>query len=559
MYTRPAAYLILVVALLAAITALHSTPASALPLIARMDGELTNDQFGIAVSGAGDLNDDGYDDVAVGASASDAGGDASGQVYVFFGAAEPDGTPDLLLPGAAGEFLGAALSRAGDVNDDGFDDLIVGAFRSDVPGEDAGRVYVFFGGDPMDAVADVTLDGPVEGGFFGRAVSGGHDFNGDGFDDVVVGAERVGGGQALVFFGGDPMDAIADLVLDAEGASDRFGGTVVLADDLNGDSEADLFVGAPRNSEVGAWAGKGYVYFGGTVLDDTPDLLLLGEAAGDFFGFSADAGGDLDGDGHTDLAVSAPYYNVVPGDNAGRAYVYLGGPALDTTADATVNGEYTDEELGRGVAIIASLDDDDDCELVVGGPGADTGGEDAGRVLIFHGGEPIAGVPDEEMVGEMAGDAFGYAVADGRDVNRNQLGAVMIGAWEHQSVGAAYLYGDDTSGVGVGDAGMPTPTPSLRIYPNPGAGHVQIEAVGTHAVAAGEAGARVTRLAIYDTTGRLVRRFSDPSAAGASFLRYEWDGRDGAGRRVAAGTYFLRVEGGRLADAGRSWKVIRLR
>ena len=135
------------------------------------------------------MNGDGYADVIVGASGSDAGGADAGRAYVFFGGPGLDAVPDLTLTGAAaGDYFGGSVGAAGDVNGDGYADVIVGAGQNDAGGSNAGRAYVYFGGPGMDAVADVTLTGAAAGDIFGFAVGTAGDVNGDGHDDVVVGA-----------------------------------------------------------------------------------------------------------------------------------------------------------------------------------------------------------------------------------------------------------------------------------------------------------------------------------------------------------------------------------
>ena len=139
----------------------------------------------------GDLNGDGFDDWMISALLSDAGGYDAGRVYVYWGGPQADARPDLVLTGeTAGDCFGATVAKAGDVNGDGFVDLLVGAPFDDAAGTDAGRVYVYFGGPEVDAIPDLTLDGPTAGGDFGNVSSA--RISGDGFDDIVVGSPCFG-------------------------------------------------------------------------------------------------------------------------------------------------------------------------------------------------------------------------------------------------------------------------------------------------------------------------------------------------------------------------------
>ena len=152
-------------------------------------GEAAWDYFGVSVSTAGDVNGDEYDDVIVGAWFNDAGGSDAGRAYIYYGSASMDNTPDVIMTGeAAADWFGISVSTTGDVNGDEYDDVIVGAACNDAGGSDAGRAYIYYGGGSMDDVADVIMDGQVAGDQFGYSVSKAADVNNDGCDDVIVGA-----------------------------------------------------------------------------------------------------------------------------------------------------------------------------------------------------------------------------------------------------------------------------------------------------------------------------------------------------------------------------------
>jgi hypothetical protein len=178
----------------------------------------------------------------------------------------------------------------------------------------------------VDAVADIVLTGEATRDEFGVSVGTAGDVNGDGYTDVIVGAyfNDAGGtdaGRAYVYHGGPAADTVADLVLTGEAAGDRFGLSVGTAGDVNGDGYADVIVGADGNDAGGASAGRAYVYHGSPGADAVADLVLTGEAATDQFGFSVGTAGDVNGDGFTDVIVGA-YWNDAGGTDAGRAYLY---------------------------------------------------------------------------------------------------------------------------------------------------------------------------------------------------------------------------------------------
>jgi hypothetical protein len=178
-------------------------------------GEAADDQAGISVAAGFNLNGDAYDDVAVGVRFHDGGAKDGGAVFIYFGRANPaaNPTPDLKLFGeAADDWFGHSISNAGDVNNDGYDDLIIGAPYNDATANAAGRAYIVFGAATPEAVTMVPIHGAAQAhSHFGWSVGGGGDLNNDGYDDVVVGARLHGSGangaagRVYVFLGGNPF------------------------------------------------------------------------------------------------------------------------------------------------------------------------------------------------------------------------------------------------------------------------------------------------------------------------------------------------------------------
>src|SRR5439155_311121 len=169
-----------------------------------------------------------------------------------------------------------SVSSAGDVNGDGYADVIVGALYNDAVGTDAGRAYVYYGGPGADAVADLTLTGAAAIDNFGTSVSSAGDVKGDGYDDVIVGAafnDAVGSDarRAYVSYGRTGVDAVPVLMLSGAAAGDLYAIPTRWSCDVNGDGYADVIVGALYNDAGGTDAGRAYVYYGGLGADAVAD------------------------------------------------------------------------------------------------------------------------------------------------------------------------------------------------------------------------------------------------------------------------------------------------
>jgi hypothetical protein len=207
--------------------------------------------------------------VIVGAYANNAGGFDAGRAYLYFGGINMNNIADVILTGEADfDNFGISVASAGDVNHDGFSDVIVG-------GSAAGRAYVYFGGANMDNISDVNFTGDPGFDLFGYSLSLAGDVNHDGFSDVIIGASwnNAGGtlaGRAYLYFGGASMDNSADVIFTGEPSGDGFGVSVASAGDVNQDGFSDMIVGAYLNDAGGSDAGRAYLYFGGARMDATP-------------------------------------------------------------------------------------------------------------------------------------------------------------------------------------------------------------------------------------------------------------------------------------------------
>jgi len=398
-------------------------------------GEKADDHCG-SVSDAGDVNNDGYDDVLVGASWNDAGGNNAGRAYVHFGGNPMDNVSEVTMTGlGAGDMFGRRVSAAGDVNNDGYDDVIIAA---------GGYASIFFGGQNMDNIVDKKLGQPVGAGSFGCDVADVGDVNGDGYDDVIVGAYdtycgTVHTGAAYLYFGGQNMDTAPDLVFYGEGNSDFFGDRVAGAGDVNADGYDDVIVSAPYNKSMGQGTGRAYIYLGGQNMDNSPDVTITGESAGDELGWGLASAGDVNGDGFDDVIIGA-HGNDYGGNGAGQAYIFLGGKDMDNIADVTFTCLVAQGAFGRAVSCAGDLNLDGYSDVIIGEPGNDTGLTDRGCIHIYYGNKSMDNVVDMSFLGDYWESSFGQDVAGAGDVNKDGFDEIIAGSYWADANGASSGY-----------------------------------------------------------------------------------------------------------------------
>lgn len=298
---------------------------------------------GNAIAGNGDFNGDGTPDIAIGAYADDTSANDAGAVYLVHGSSALSGTYSLSTADAkflgenGGDFAGYDVAFVGDTDGDGFDDLLIGAYGEDTNGNAAGVSYLVNGN--QTGIMNLQLSNAIirgEGSFHfaGQAVSSAGDFNNDGYPDLLIGSsgEDTNGnntGAAYVLFSpvsGFQTLANAEVKFTGEASLHYAGRSVSSAGDTNADGYDDLIIGAPGETTGGTAAGAAYIVLGpetGTVSIENTYAKAFGEADGDNTGWSVSAIGDIDGDGKTDLITGA-YKESSFGFEVGAAYILLG-------------------------------------------------------------------------------------------------------------------------------------------------------------------------------------------------------------------------------------------
>ncbi|MCB9689815.1 MAG: FG-GAP repeat protein [Alphaproteobacteria bacterium] len=389
----------------------------------------SSSNFGWVVAARGDANGDGIDDVLVGAETYSAGEVREGGAFLYLGsAAGPSLTADLALESnqAYAEF-GQAVAWAGDVNGDGYDDALVGAPGYDGTVANEGAVFLYLGSPAgLSAAPATVLTGGWSGDALGEAVASMGDVDGDGYDDVVVGAGDGGAGRVALYLGSATgLSAQPAWTMSGPGHPAHFGASLA-ATDVDGDGFVDLVVGAPDNNVGSTAEGAVYLYLGSqSGFGSVPDIVWEGDLYYEF-GTVVAAVGDLDGDGRGDLAIGAPKYS--NGQSyEGAVFVYYGtafGPAPQRI-DIIELDQYAD--YGGRAITGGDVNGDGFDDLVFGVSFHDQTFNQAGTVRVHLGSAGgIAPSPVQSLDGAFASAGLGYSVAVG-DVNGDGVADVIAG------------------------------------------------------------------------------------------------------------------------------------
>jgi Ca2+-binding RTX toxin-like protein len=476
----------------------------------QIDGFQALGRLGDSVAGTGDINGDGFDDVAIGMAYGDSYGSGSGTTFVVFGtdqghpanlsAADLDGSNGFTIVGAQpGSRSGCSVAAAGDVNGDGWNDLLIGA-RLAAPGGvyRAGEAYLVYGdGDgfgselhlaALTGATGMRMSGATAFNYAGSWVSGVGDINGDGLADFAVGAVSVAtssAGAAYIVFGSDDglpaslnleaLDGTNGFIVRGLSAGDLTGRASGPAGDLNGDGVDDLVLGARGTSTNGAQSGSAYVIFGKTTafaasfdlatLDGVVGFELRGVSFSDQAGWSVEGGGDFNNDGVEDLLVGAAFADPFGNSNAGAAYVIygradpmtlVGGGGADTliggaAGDSLSGLDGQDVLEGRGGN--DNLDGGDMSDLLRGGDGEDSLIGGAGGDIMYgdNGDDDLGGGSGgDKLFGGLGQDELGGDEGNDRLDGGEASDALFGGAGNDYldgGFGGDMMFGEDGNDV----------------------------------------------------------------------------------------------------------------
>lgn len=405
--------------------------------------------LGMAVLGAGDLNGDGWPDIAVGAPTAGDGG----EVYVWYGPLddlEALDSADLTFYAEEVDLEVGASLGAGDLDGDGVRDLVIGA-----PGGTVATgglaVYIIHGAEIEDAP---LVDSPVVdiiGRSGGESIATDVDFRGgDSVVDLLIGT-----GGALIFIQGPVTESVDDYKDIYDGylrgsSASGTGDAVIFAGDVNADGSPDIVLGEP----IGAWSlggdddrgdssGVAFLYTEASQLreddatvDGVYDRSLSGEATDDRLSHALAPAGDVDGDGYADVLIGAPGTDARATDG-GTVYLLFGadwwalgdkGRLGAESISTRIDGDEEGMALGSALAGNLNLDGDDVPDFAMGAPGADDG---AGAVLVWYGAlQDTAKASDAgwRVNGARGGDGLGTSLGDAGDMNGAGLDDLLIGA-----------------------------------------------------------------------------------------------------------------------------------
>ncbi len=482
----------------------------------RLDGVSASDGSGVSVASAGDVNGDGLVDLIIGASGANGG---AGRSYIVFGQSAGftsalnlsalDGTNGFRLDGiSAGDGSGGSVAAAGDINGDGFGDLLIGASTADAQGTDSGAAYIVLGksGGFASSLSFSSLIGSNGAQLWGNpgvnagnSVAAAGDVNGDGFADIILGVPQEdqngnNSGMAVVRFGSsgvlstplglNAVNGTNGFALNGSTAFEATGYSVASAGDVNGDGFADVIVGVRATDNLGqptaSPGNSAYVLFGASggiaaslvpsALNGTNGFRLVGVSAGDNNGISVASAGDVNGDGFADLIVGAAAAN----GQAGRGYVVFGASGGFTSSLALsalnggngfrLDGVCATDRAGTSVAAAGDINGDGFADLIVGAAQADPNGANSGSSYVVFGKSTaftavlslstLTGANGFRLDGVSAGDGAGVSVAAAGDVDGDGFADLIIGAagadpGGNGGAGSSYIYYSPATGGAI--------------------------------------------------------------------------------------------------------------
>ena len=438
-------------------------------------GENAGDWAGVSLTGTGDVDGDGLGDFLIGARYNGQAGEKAGKVYFVSGGGVVEGEERSLAQADqqfvgefANDWLGYSVGPGGDVNGDGLQDLLMASVWNDEAAEDAGKVYLVFGGfdstqTDVGQLADHSFLGQAPSDGLGISMHTAGDVDGDGLSDILIGSHHNDqngddAGQAYLVLAKslesrEPMDiGQADFRFLGDQPGDEAGRFVAGINDVDGDGFDDILVASPWADHAGEGTGTVYLIRGSSLTDpgihsvNDANMIFYGEAPEDFAGHSVLGAGDVDADGLADFMVGS-MYNDDGANNGGKAYLLLGASLQEdgemslSESDYAFLGEEDDDVAGRMVAGVGDLDADGRDDILVGAFANSESATVAGKTYIVMGSSLVGSTTmdlseaDYSFLGEAPQDKSGQTASGLGDVNGDGLGDLLIGAYRNDEAG----------------------------------------------------------------------------------------------------------------------------
>ena len=474
-------------------------------LLGIMTGDTTGDRY-MEVQGIGDINADGYKDFAIGASWES---NKIGYVDIYLGGSVIDTIADYRIIEDDSWGLGSSIT-SGDFNDDGFSDLVIGDYCYSNYEYLAGRVFIYWGGADFDTISDLTIECKGYLYFFGREVKNGGDINGDGVDDLLIGAPEkyMGLGYVFIYYGGKFIDNLADVVIQG-GDLDQIGSAICGIGDINADGYDDMLIGTDY-WDANYTYGKAYLMYGGDSIGTYYDTIYDMDTTLGSFGRYVGYMGDITGDTINEYTVLSPEnIRIFSGNNIEEIlpFKYL--------------------QYGKSICCISNpvdINNDSINDVIIGlsGTGA----------LIYLGGTEIDTIPDYRIQSP-SNYLIGHTIASIGDINNDGQQELLIGGMGTNESGKVCLY---TFGEWEGiTREINTTADDFKLfqnYPNPFNDHTTIKyylPVDADII-----------LSIYNLLGREVKILIYGTQQ-SGYHEVEWDGTNQASQSVPSGIYFYEL------------------
>ena len=496
--------------------------------------------FGSDVSDAGDVNNDGYPDIIVGAS-SHWDGYYAGRVYLFYGADTPQKKPDLIFKSTTtyngnDVFFGRKVHNAGDVNGDGYSDILI---------EEKYKASLFLGGAPMDTIVDKIFNIQVSTDFNFSPVG---DMNGDGCDDILYGKPFEGaGGTAVLFLGAKKLNNASEITLTGSAAGDDFGKVTAAAGDMNKDGYADFLIAVPGDDSYGTDLGTIHLYYGSSTFSPTQTIAYPAPADNPLtydFGYHLSGGHDINGDGVNDVVVSKGLYSLTSNSNEGRIYIYYGGAASpDKSVDVILTGSAPKKYLGlKQLKLIHDINGDGFDDMLTTEGNYTSGGDDGIKPVILYGNTTIDDQSDVTLpYSPMNGDIEFYF--DNNKQESIMLAGNPVNSAAGPSMGRVFVHSGTVTGLFENDPNNTIVNHFAleQNYPNP----FNPTTVISYSVGAQNAAPLQVQLVIYNVLGQKVATLVSGKQA-AGHHQVNWNAA-----KFPSGLYFYQLKTANLTQTRR--------